>query len=123
MGTMEMDCISVAQCCPALQEHRIACVLRDHEELHSGTALELRGTVLQCERAEKRWAVLARVVAQEQERRRSGAQVMGEARGVMESRHGEFMVSKPRYYVRFLGEIPPPLDRFLFGGEWSVVEV
>ena len=41
----------------------------------------------------------------------------------MESRQNEFMVSKPRFYLGILGEIPPPLDRFLFGGEWNVVEV
>ena len=69
MGTMEMDCSSVAQCCPALQEHRIACVLRDHGELRSGTAQELWSTVLQCKRAKKRWAVLVSVVAQEQRRK------------------------------------------------------
>ena len=53
----------------------------------------------------------------------SDTHVMGETRGVMESRHGEFMVSKPRFYLGFLFEKTRPPDRFLFGGEWNVVEV
>ena len=69
MDAMKMDCSSVAQCCPALQEHRIACVLCDHGELRSGIAQELWGTVLHREGAKKRWAVVAKVVAQELKRR------------------------------------------------------
>ena len=49
--------------------------------------------------------------------------MMGETRGVMESRHGEFMVSKPRFYLGFLFEKTRPPDRLLFGGECNVVEV
>ena len=63
-----MYCNSVAQCCTALQEHHGASVLRDRDELRCGTALELWSTVLQCERAETQWAVLARAAAQERER-------------------------------------------------------
>ena len=69
MGTMKTDCSSVAQCCFGLQEHVHVFVLRDHEELRTRTALELWRTVLECERAEKRRAVLVRAVAQEQERK------------------------------------------------------
>ena len=43
---------------------------------------------------------------------KSDTQMTGETGGVIESRQNEFMVSKPRFYRGFLGEIPPPSTAF-----------
>ena len=63
---------------PALQES----VLRNREEVRGGAALELWSTVLQCESIEKLGSGAGARA------HHISAQVTGEPRGVMESRHG-----------------------------------